>query len=82
MSKKETKTIKTEIIDESHEVITNVVDWKTTFAVLKTKDLTYQVLEIPFNPNAEGIKLVRESNSREEANEAFKIEIAKSGMLG
>ena len=73
MSKK-TKEVTT---NESENVVTKK-DY-ATFAIVE-KDGRYKVFKVTFNIS--DAELIRDAHTRDEANEAFKIEIAKTGMLG
>lgn len=75
MSKKESKIIREE--DEVKE--TAPVKLSTTFAVLAEVG-AYRVIAVDYDPSK--AKVIRLCSTRDEAVEAFKIEIAKTGMLG
>lgn len=82
MSKKVTKqtTEDTEAVAQVLSSELSTEELKKTYAVLPLKQGGYQVVEIEFNPNT--VKVLRNTVSRAEANEAFKIAVAQSGMLG
>lgn len=51
-------------------------------SVYKTPEGKYQVLKVNFDVNSSDVEVLLSSDSRGEANERFKIFVAKSGLLG